>query len=112
VLRNGTAPQIVSARLYEEASSMEEIITRTPRMLGNLSDWGYLSLFCDESFKESSDNRLAVGGFGRTGMETALEVFFRLLRGGMAEYGEELSGTFALFRGVYEDGELAGLEFY
>jgi hypothetical protein len=112
VHRNDTAPQVLSARLYEEASSMEEIITRTPRMVGNLSDWGYLSLFCDESFKESSDNRLAVGGFGRAGMETAVRVFFKLLKGEMAEYEAELSGTFALFRGTYEDGELVGLEFY
>jgi hypothetical protein len=109
---NDTAPQILSTRLYEEADSMEEIITRIPRMTFNLSDWGYLSLFCDESFKESSDNRLAVGGFGRAGMETALDVFFKLLRGEMARYEAELSGTFALFRGVYEDGELVDLDFF
>jgi hypothetical protein len=66
---------------------------------------------CEETYRERSDNRLAAGGFGRKGMETALQVLWRILDGEMGEYQEELSGTFALFRGIYDGDQLVGLEF-
>ncbi len=108
---NLTLPSIRSPALLTRISSGEEAVTTFLKMPGNLSDWGYMSMVCEETFLNETDNRLAVGGFGRAGLETAVEVLWRTLRGEMQDYEEDLSGTFALFRGMYEGDELVGLEF-
>jgi len=108
VLDNETSPVLPSGF---SLSSSEETMTSIPRLAGNLSEWGYISLMCEKTFRERSDNRLAAGGFGRQGMETALHALWGLFKGEMEGYREEFSGTFALFRGIYEGEELVGLEF-
>jgi hypothetical protein len=110
ILGNRTSP-VLPPQVPSQLGSSEEILTSIPRLDGNLSEWGYLSLMCEETFRERSDNRLSTGGFGRKGMETALKVLWGILDGEMGEYQEELSGTFALFRGIYEGDQLVGLEF-
>ena len=110
ILLNQSLP-VLPYTVKSTPSSSEELLTSIPRLEGNLSEWGYLSLLCEETFRERSDNRLAVGGLGREGMETALHVLWGLLKGEMEEYEADLSGTFALFRGIYEGDQLVALEF-
>jgi hypothetical protein len=110
ILGNRTSP-VLPQQVPSQLESSEEMLTSIPRLDGDLSEWGYLSLMCEETFRERSDNRLAVGGFGRRGMETALQVLWEILDDEVGGYREELSGTFALFRGIYEGDQLVGLEF-
>jgi len=112
IVDNGTAPRVLAPGFFANAS-LEEMLTSIPRLSGSLSEWGYLSLMCEESLVDQGHSRLAVSGFGRQGMETAVLVLQKIIQGEMGQYREELSGRVALFRGIYdEQGQLVELEFY
>lgn len=109
IIDNKTAPKLLTPGLPQSASSLEELLTSIPRLEGNLSAWGYLSLFCEEN----RGDKLAVGGFGRKGTETAMQVLWKILNGEMEQYEDELSVTVALFRGIYNaEGEIVEIKFF
>lgn len=112
ILDNRTAPRVLAPGFFRNATQ-EELLTLIPRLAGPLSEWGFLSLICEESTVDAGYSRLAVGGFGREGTQTAVLVLQKIIRGEMGRYSEQLFGRVALFRGVYdEQGELVELEFY
>jgi len=106
ILGEDVPPRVLTEALAQKAGSLEELVTGIPRLEGNLSQWGYLSLFCEAN----RGARLAAGGFGPRGVRTAVQVMWKLLRGEFED--DEFSGTVALFRGVYDDqGNLIRVEF-
>jgi len=112
IVDNSTAPRILAPGFFVN-STVEEVLTSIPRLSGSLPDWGFLSLMGEESLVDQGYSRLAVGGFGRRGTETAVLVLQKIIRGEMGEYREQLSGRVAVFRGIYdEQGQLVELEFY
>lgn len=112
VVDNSTAPRVLAPGFFANAS-LEEMLASIPRLSGSLSDWGYLSLMCEESTIDQGHSRLAVSGLGRQGLETAVLVLEKIIRGEMGQYREQLSGRVALFRGIYdEQGQLVEVEFY
>ena len=105
-------PRIPPYLLFQGAMSTEEMLTSIPTLPGNLSEWGYLSLFPEERFSERGTSRLMVGGFGRQGFETAMALLSQIFNGTAAGYEEQLSGRVALFRGTYDDqGNLVSIDF-
>jgi hypothetical protein len=113
VLNNRTPPKLPANYLLDGAVGTEEVRTLVPRLEGDLSEWGYLSLVSEMEFVERPNTRLAAGGFGRRGLEAAMHLLWGILKGDVSEYEAELSRTVALFRGVRNDqGELIGIEFY
>jgi hypothetical protein len=89
--------------------TLEESRTAMPRLDGNLSDWGYLSMYSESG----RGLRLAVGGFGRKGVESSVNMLWEILEGRMDEYSEELTTDVVLFRASFDgQGQIVDVDFY